>query len=134
MGWTAATSRLWLMEARPQNPAMELGPLSGLGGVLDAAGVATILDRGFRGMAKDRAHWQAPVRDRRTKDRLTDRQRAFKRCQAGLRALVNRRSATWPTRGRCAVGAGYCTGSGLSSGPLAHWCALAAGCAGSPPE
>jgi hypothetical protein len=58
------------MEARPQNPAMELGPLSGLGGVLDAAGVATILDRGFRGMAKDRAHWQAPVRDRRTKDRL----------------------------------------------------------------
>jgi hypothetical protein len=66
----------------------ELLVLSGLGGVLDAAGVATILDRGFRGMAKDREHWQAPVGDRRTKDRLTDRQRAFNRCQAGLRALV----------------------------------------------
>jgi hypothetical protein len=66
----------------------ELLVLSGLGGVLDAAGVATILDRGFRGMAKDREHWHAPVGDRRTKDWLTDRQRAFNRRQAGLRALV----------------------------------------------
>jgi DDE superfamily endonuclease len=66
----------------------ELLVLSGLGGVLDAAGEATILDRGFRGMAKDREHWHAPVGDRRTKDRLTDRQRAFNRRQAGLRALV----------------------------------------------
>ena len=30
----------------------------------------------------------APVGDRRTKDRLSDAQRAFNRCQAGLRALV----------------------------------------------
>jgi hypothetical protein len=66
----------------------ELLVLSGLGGVLDAAGVATILDRGFRGMAKDREHWHAPVGDRRTKDWLTDRQRAFNRRQAMLRALV----------------------------------------------
>jgi hypothetical protein len=56
--------------------------------VLDAAGVATILDRGFRGMAKARQHWHAPVGDRRTKDRLSDGQRAFNRVQAGLRALV----------------------------------------------
>ena len=62
--------------------------LSGLGGALDAAGVATILDRGFRGMAKGREHWHAPVGDQRTKDRLTGGQRAFNRCQAGLRALV----------------------------------------------
>ena len=33
-------------------------------------------------------HWHAPVGDRRTKDRLTDEQRAFNRMQAGLRALV----------------------------------------------
>jgi hypothetical protein len=66
----------------------ELLVLSGLGGVLDAAGVATILDRGFRGMAKDREHWHAPVGDRRTKDWLTDRQRAFNRRHARLRALV----------------------------------------------
>jgi hypothetical protein len=66
----------------------ELVQLSGLGGVLDAAGVTTILDRGFRGMAKGRQRWHAPVGDRRTKDRLTDPQRAFNRCQAELRALV----------------------------------------------
>jgi hypothetical protein len=30
----------------------------------------------------------APVGDRRTKDRLTDQQRAFNHTQAGLRALV----------------------------------------------
>jgi hypothetical protein len=66
----------------------ELVQLSGLGGVLDAAGVTTILDRVFRGMAKGRQRWHAQVGDRRTKDRLTDPQRAFNRCQAELRALV----------------------------------------------
>jgi hypothetical protein len=39
-------------------------------------------------MAKLREHWHAPVGDRRTKDRLSDGQRAFNRLQAGLRALV----------------------------------------------
>jgi hypothetical protein len=66
----------------------ELLELSGLGEVLDATGVASILDRGFRGMAKPREHWHAPVGDRRTKDRLSDAQRAYNRLQAGLRALV----------------------------------------------
>jgi hypothetical protein len=66
----------------------ELVALSGLDQVLDAAGVATMLDRGFRGMAKAREHWHAPVGDRRTKDRLSDGQRAYNRLQAGLRALV----------------------------------------------
>jgi len=66
----------------------ELLVLSGLREVLDATDVATILDRGFRGLAKGREHWHAPVGDRRTKDRLTDEQRAFNRMQAGLRALV----------------------------------------------
>ena len=50
----------------------ELMVLSGLGEVLDATDVATILDRGFRGLAKGREHWHTPVGDRRTKDRLTD--------------------------------------------------------------
>jgi len=66
----------------------ELLVLSGPGEVLDASGVATIIDRGFRGMAKGREHWHAPVGDRRTRDRLTEGQRAFNRMQAGLRALV----------------------------------------------
>jgi DDE superfamily endonuclease len=66
----------------------EMIELSGLGEVLDTAGVVSLLDRGFRGMAKTREHWHAPVGDRRTKDRLTDGQRSFNRVQAGLRALV----------------------------------------------
>ena len=56
--------------------------------MLDATSVASLLDRGFRGMAKDREHWWAPIGDRRTIDRLSDPQRAYNRCQAGLRALV----------------------------------------------
>jgi hypothetical protein len=62
--------------------------LSGLGEVLDASGVASLLDRGFRGIAKLREHWHAPVGNRRTKDRRSEAQRAYNRCQAGLRALV----------------------------------------------
>jgi hypothetical protein len=56
--------------------------------VLDDVEVASLLDRGFRGMAKGRQHWHAPVGDRRTIDRLSDTLRAYNRLQAGLRALV----------------------------------------------
>ena len=66
----------------------ELLELAGLQGVLDTSGVASIVDRGFRGLAKPREHWHAPVGDRRTKDRLSGTQRAFNRLQAGLRALM----------------------------------------------
>jgi hypothetical protein len=66
----------------------ELIQLAGLDGVLDDVEVSSLLDRGFRGLAKAREHWHAPVGDRRTKDRLSDAQRAYNRLQAGLRALV----------------------------------------------
>ena len=66
----------------------ELIQLAGLEGALDGVEVDSLLDRGFRGLAKTREHWHAPVGDRRTKDRLSDAQRAFNRLQAGLRALV----------------------------------------------
>jgi DDE superfamily endonuclease len=66
----------------------ELIKLAGLDNALDRVEVASLLDRGFRGLAKKREHWHAPVGDRRTKDQLTDAQRAFNRLQAGLRALV----------------------------------------------
>jgi hypothetical protein len=66
----------------------ELIKLAGLDNALDQVEVASLLDRGFRGLAKKRQHWHAPVGDRRTKDQLTDAQRAFNRLQAGLRALV----------------------------------------------
>jgi DDE superfamily endonuclease len=62
--------------------------LSGLRELLEETGVATVVDRGFRGMARTREHWHAPIGDRRTKDRLTDAQRDHNRLQAGLRALV----------------------------------------------
>jgi hypothetical protein len=65
----------------------ELIRLAGLE-ILDDVEVANLLDRGFLGLAKTREHWHAPVGDRRTKDRLSDGQRAFNRLQAGLRALV----------------------------------------------
>ena len=66
----------------------ELLQLSGLTELLDATGVAALIDRGFRGLARAREHWHAPVGDRRTKDRLPEQQRAYNRLQAGLRALV----------------------------------------------
>jgi DDE superfamily endonuclease len=66
----------------------ELIKLAGLDNALDQVEVASLLDRGFRGLAKKREHWHAPVGDRRTINRLTDGQRAYNREQAGLRALV----------------------------------------------
>jgi DDE superfamily endonuclease len=66
----------------------ELVALAGLEGALDNVEVASLLDRGFRGLAKTREHWHAPVGDRRTIDRLTEGQRTYNRLQAGLRALV----------------------------------------------
>ena len=45
--------------------------LAGLADALDQVEVASLLDRGFRGLAKAREHWHAPVGDRRTIDRLT---------------------------------------------------------------
>jgi len=66
----------------------ELLALAGLDQALGDFEVACLLDRGFRGLAKTREHWHTPVGDRRTKDRLTDAQRAFNRLQAGLRGLV----------------------------------------------
>jgi hypothetical protein len=66
----------------------ELLTLAGLDDALDRVEVPSLLDRGFRGMAKPRQHWHVPVGDRRTKDQLTEEQRAYNRLQAGLRALV----------------------------------------------
>jgi hypothetical protein len=57
---------------------------------------------GFRGLAKARAHWHAPTGDRRTKDQRTTPERAYNRCQAGLRALVEqsigRLATAWSLR------------------------------------
>ncbi len=80
---------LWLDGGWPGScHEQELLTLAGLDAALDRVEVASLLDRGFRGMAKPREHWHAPVGDRRTKDQLTQEQRAYNRLQAGLRALV----------------------------------------------
>jgi hypothetical protein len=112
----------------------ELIALAGLDDALDQVEVASLVDRGFRGMAKVRQHWHAPVGDRRTKDQRSDAQWAYNRCQAGCARWWSRRSAIWPMRGRCAAGGGCCTGPATSSEPLARWSAWAAGCTGSLPE
>jgi len=62
--------------------------VSGVRAVLDATDVVTLVDRGFRGLAKARSDWHAPIGDRRTTDQRSDAERAHNRCQAGLRALV----------------------------------------------
>jgi hypothetical protein len=63
-------------------------PVVDVGAVLDATGVTALVDRGFRGMAKARARWHAPIGDRRTNDQRTPAERDHNRLQAGLRALV----------------------------------------------
>jgi hypothetical protein len=73
--------------------------LAGLDQALDGVEVASLLDRGFRGLAKARQHWHTPVGDRRTKDRLTDGQRAYNRLQAGL-TVADRVRSTSHTRTR----------------------------------
>jgi hypothetical protein len=56
-------------------------------------------------MVKTREHRHAPVEDRRTIDRLSPKQRAYNRLQAGLRALVEQSIAhlanAWALRRRC---------------------------------
>jgi DDE superfamily endonuclease len=124
---------LWLDGGWPGScHEQELLELSGLERVLDGVGVASLLDRGFRGLAKTREHWHAPVGDRRTRDRLSDAQRAYNRLQARLRGWWSRRSPIWQAPGRCAAGAACCTASAMSTAPPARWSASAAGCTGSP--
>lgn len=80
---------LWLAGAWPgSTPEQEMLVLSGLEDVLERSGVAAILDRGFRGMAKGHEHWFVPTGDKRTKDRLTTDERTYNAPQARLRALV----------------------------------------------
>jgi hypothetical protein len=95
----------------------ELVALSRLDGVLDDVGVVGLLDRGFRGLAKPRQHWHAPVGDRRTKERLTDGQRAYNRLQAGLRALVEQSIGHLANAWSLRRWRGCCTASGMSSAP-----------------
>jgi DDE superfamily endonuclease len=110
----------------------ELIQLTGLAGALDGGEVASLLDRGFRGLAKPRQHWHTPVGDRRTKDRTTQEQRAFNRLQAGLRALVEQSIAHLANAWALRRWRGLLYRSGTSSAPPGRSSALAAGSTESP--
>jgi hypothetical protein len=94
----------------------ELLEVSGVRAVLDATGVAALVDRGFRAMAKVRARWHAPSGPTH-QDQRTPAERDHHCLQAGCAPWWSRRSGSWPTRGRCGAGVACCTGSGTSSGP-----------------
>jgi hypothetical protein len=66
--------------------------------------------------------------NRSTLDRLSEGQGAFNRCQADLRAQVEQAIGPLATAGRCAAGAGCCSGFGTSTGPPARWSASAGSC------
>jgi hypothetical protein len=66
--------------------------------------------------------------NRSTLDRRSEGQRAFNRCQADLRALVEQAIGHLATAGRCAAGAGCCSGSGTFAGLPARWSASAGSC------
>ena len=85
----ATVEPIWLDAASSARPDTDARPLSGLRrgpGLL----VAWPTCSGFGGLAKARAHWHAPTGDRRTKDQRTTAERAYNRCQAGLRAAAGR--------------------------------------------
>jgi DDE superfamily endonuclease len=78
----------------------ELLTLSGIDQVLDDTEVTTLVDRGFRGLAKARAHWHAPTGDRRTKDQRTTAERATTLARPGCAPWWSSRSGIWPLPGR----------------------------------
>jgi len=112
----------------------ELLTLAGLEGVLDGVEVASLLDRGFGAWPRPastgtpRSETAAPSTASPSSSGPTTA------CKLGCVPWWNSRSATSPTPGRCAAGAGCCTASGTSSAPPARSSALAAGCTGYPRE
>jgi DDE superfamily endonuclease len=110
----------------------ELIQLAGLQGVLDEVEVASLLDRGSAGWPR-RASTGTP-RSATAAPRTASAAPSgpSTACGQGCARWWSRRSPTWPTPGRCAAGAGCCTGSGTSSAPPRRSFALAAGSTGSP--
>jgi DDE superfamily endonuclease len=98
----------------------ELLTLAGLDEVLDDVQVASLLDRGFRGMAKPRQHWHARSATVAPSTGSPRRSGPTTGSRPGCGRWWSRRSGIWPTPGRCAAGAGCCGASGTSSGPPAR--------------
>src|SRR5215204_763876 len=112
----------------------ELVTLSGLDEVLDASGVASLLDRGFRGMAKRREHWHAPVGDRRPRTGSPTGSGPTTAARPGCPRWWSSRSGIWLMPGRCAAGGAGSTGFGICTALPGRWSASAGGCTESPPK
>jgi hypothetical protein len=98
----------------------ELVTLAGLHDALDRVEVASLPDRGFRGIAKARQHWHAPVGDPAPTTSSPTSSGPTTASRRGCGRWWSRPLGIWPTPGRCAAGGGCCTGPGTSSGPLAR--------------
>jgi hypothetical protein len=120
---------LWLDGGWPGScHGHELMKLAGLEGILDDVGVASLLDRGFRGLAKTREHWHARSGTAAPSTGSPGSSGPTTACRQGCARWWSSRSPTWQAPGRCAAGAACCTASGPSTGPLARSSASAAGC------
>jgi hypothetical protein len=95
----------------------ELLALSGIGEVLDATEVVTLVDRGFRGLAKARGHWHAPIGTSAPRIGAPTPNVPTTAARPGCALWWSSRSGIWLTSGRCAAGAACCSGSVTSSGP-----------------
>jgi hypothetical protein len=93
----------------------ELIELSGLEGVLDSVEVASLLDRGFRGLAKAAPALACPGRGPPHQGPAQRRPTGVQPPAAELRALVEQAIAHLATPGRCAAGAGCWTAYGTST-------------------
>jgi DDE superfamily endonuclease len=132
---TVHGDRLWCDGGWPGScHEHELVTLSGLEEVLDASGVASLLDRGFRGMARRRGHWHAPVGDRRTRTGSLTGSGPTTAATPGCARWWSSRSGIWPMAGRCAAGGAGSIGFGICTALPGRWSASAGGCTESPPE
>jgi hypothetical protein len=77
-----------------------------LDNALDEVEVVSLLDRGFRGLAKARAHWHAPVVTGAPKTSSPTGSEPTTASRPGCGHWSSRRSAILATPGRCAAGRG----------------------------
>jgi DDE superfamily endonuclease len=95
----------------------ELLTLSGIDQVLDDTEVTTLVDRGFRGLARlGRTGTRRPATGA-PKISAPPPNAPTTVARPGCAPWWSSRSGIWPLPGRCAAGAACCTEPGMSSGP-----------------
>jgi hypothetical protein len=112
----------------------ELLELSGLDQLLDATGVANLLDRGFRGWRRPTSTGMRPSGTGAPRIGSPTRNGPTTVARPGCARWSSSRSATSPMPGRCAAGEACSIGSGTPTGPPARSSASAAGSTACPPD